>query len=401
MTRVRAVAVVLIICCLLAIPVAGGLSVGGSHTEVPTDVRTLNRSNTSAILRLPTTDRFAIEEPALNLSAALSVSWDKGRARIEEGALEQRWQSASEPEERQALLSSALDRVTDRLDGLLQSEQAARQAYLDNEISAEAYLNRLGSLQARAESVATLVSTIDRLVSTDPIDDRQAITRRVLRAESRLAVLTGPLREELAATVRGIRTSSWVYVGASEAGVTLSAIRDGELVHEAARLDNFADEPSGESTGAEEALARWAEIYPSVWDPGVVDFTGLNGAYRASLPYDGGRLESYLDANRLEVYREIQFKDLPGVPTVHAGTERLNGLQLTVNRTYAGGPLKVSFGEIDGTPLDGIVRLNGIRVGTTGADGTSWVIAPDGQFTVTVDYGDRQLTLVVEQFETQ
>lgn len=377
----------------LVVPATGVIGPGGGG---PADATLANRTNTSDVLQLPRTNRSEIDRPELDLSTALSIQWASGRASLDRTTLRRRVAAADTPAGRQRVLDAALDRTADRLDGLLREERAARGAYLRAEINTDRYLARLGTLQAGADEVAATLEVVTQLVADSRLEAPQELTDRVLRAEARLAVLRGPLRAELTATVTGRAPPSWLYVGVADEGVTLAAVRDEEFVHETARLDGFSDAPSDGSSGVDAAIERWAAVYPTVWDPGRVDFTGLNGAYRAALPFDGGRLVSHLDANTLQVYREVQYKTVPGVPTVEAGSEVDDDLRLAVNRSFVGGPLQVRFGEVGGEGLDGVVRVNGVRVGRTGIDGRVWAVAPAGQFTVTVDYGDRQLTLVVE-----
>jgi hypothetical protein len=354
-----------------------------------------NRTNTSNVLGLDETARSGLSRTDLNLSAALSLQWESGRARIAMGALERRFEEASNDSERLETLLTGLTEVHTRLDELLAVERQARDAYLNGTLSTARYLERLGAIDARARELAVMVDTIQRLGDTADIDTSQTLTNRELRARARLALLLGPLRTELAHGLMGVGESPVVYLGASGEGLTLASVVGGDFIHETTRFDNFAASNPGSASSAGEALDRWAELYPEVWDATLVDFTGLRGAYRASLPFTGGNLVSYLDAMTLEVYREIQRKDLPGPPLSEPVVESRNGVEIAVQRSYPGGPLHVTFQTVQGEPRDGIVRVNGINVGRTGGDGGLWAVTPAGQFVVTVDYGEQQLTVVI------
>lgn len=387
------VVLVVILVVTVTAPVVAAPALG--PTGDPSQQTLQNRTNTSNVLGLDETTRSGLGRTDMNLSAALSLQWESGRARIDVGALERRFEHAQNDSERLDVLLRGLTEVHARLDALLALERQTRMAYLNGSLSTSRYLERLGAIDARARGVAEMLDRIEQIGDTAEIDSSQTLTNRELRARARLALLLGPLRTQLADAVRGLGESPVMYLGASSNGVTVSSVVAGDFVHETTRFDNFAASNPGSASSAGEALDRWAELYPDVWDATLVDFTGLRGAYRASLPFTGGHLVSYLDAMTLEVYREIQHKDLPGPPMSEPVVEGRDGVEVAVQRSYPGGPLHVTFETTDGLPRDGTVRVNGIDVGQTGADGELWAITPQGQFTVTIDYGDRQLTVVI------
>lgn len=377
----------------LVTPAVAGPALGPPDGSPPADLE--NRSNTSNILRVQETNQSSVDRADFDLSAALSMQWDGGRTEIDRGALETRFQAANNESERLAVLLDGLNHIQSRIDNTLLAEQRARERYIEGSLSADGYLTRLAEIDAAARETKLMVDEIDRLSDADSVADSDALTFGLLRAEARLALLIGPLRSQLTDGVLGAGPSPAMYVGASPVGVTLSTILDGRFVHETTRYDNFASDDPSTVSDAGDALDRWAQLYPTVWDPTLVDFTGLKGAYRASLGFSGGELVTYLDATTLEVYREIQTKDLPGPPLKEPVSDSRDGLEVTVNPSYPGGPLLVTFTTSDGTTPEGEVRVNGIRVGSTGADGLLWAVTPSGQFTVTVDFGDRRVTVVV------
>jgi hypothetical protein len=393
MTRAVAVLLAAALALSLAAP-AVALSTLGSATDAP-PAALQNRTNTSNVLTLPETNRSGLGQSEVDLSAALETQWEGARARIDREALERRVREAGSDAARSEALRATLARLEDRLDAILARERESRQAYLAGELTTTAFLNRLGIIDSDAREVMETVSMVDRLSDEFDLRNGGDLANRILRLRARLALVTGPLRQAMAGGVLGTARPPIVYVGAADTGVTLASVSDEQFVHETVRFDNFAPVDPTTTSSAEEALNTWAEIYPTVWSPSRIDFTGLLGAYRVSLPFDGGRLVSYLDATTLSVYGEIQYKSLPGPSLEAPVVEQRDGMQVSVQRSYPGGPLRVVFESTTGTPRDGVIRVNGIAVGTSGADGTLWTITPSGQFTVTVDYGDRQLTVVL------
>jgi len=77
------------------------------------------------------------------------------------------------------------------------------------------------------------------------------------------------------------------------------------------------------------------------------------------------------------------------VPTQRT-TKVQDGLEVTVDRSYVGGPLRVTVINADtGESVDATVRIgqNGQEsqsVGTTDGPGSVWTLTPDGEFTITV-----------------
>ncbi|MFB6111544.1 MAG: hypothetical protein ABEJ35_03310 [Halobacteriaceae archaeon] len=395
MPRAGVVASVLLVVALVTAPAAAGLTVT-SPAGTPERQLLTNRTNTSDILRLPSTNESGLGTATLNLSMALSAQWQSGRDTIDREALARRVRTVEDSAVKTRLLMETLRSVNARISTLLARERQARLAYADGPLQKDQYLTRLGAIYAEAAELETTLETIQDLLNEEVTDDPQSVTDTLLRARARLALITGPLRAELMKAVQGTGPSPLVYVGVSPAGVTLAAVRGDQFVHATARFDHFAEPPATDPAGVSAAIDRWATLYPTVWDPSRVSFRGLGGTYRASLPFSGGRLISYLDATTLEIYRETQFKDLADVPMQFAVATTQDNLRLVVERSYPGGPLHIRFTTSDGDPLDGLVRVNGLAVGETGADGLLWTLTPGGQFTVSVDYGDRQLTVVVE-----
>jgi len=377
----------------VATAVAGGVAADLGPAPDASAVETVNRTNTSNVLRLPAINRSTLADPDLDLSTALSMQDRRTNWRLARYTVTESFEAAASDAGRLAVLEAAVARAEQAVARLRQDQRQALTAYRNGSADAETLLDRLGALQVSARGLDRFATRIAALNQGDAVPTDASVKNRLLRVRAELGMLTSPVRRIVADGVSGRATAPPLFVGVGEAGVTVSTVQDDVFIHDTVRLDNFADEPG--TSNASEAIDRWATLYPDVWDDGRVDFTGLNGAYRAALPFAGGELVSFLDASTLAIYSETQSKtvaDLPPGPPVTSVREEL---VVTVNRTYPGGPLRVAFHTDTGAPLDGVVRVNGRRVGTTGADGVLWTVGPADQFAVTVDYGDRQIAVVV------
>ncbi|MFB6104651.1 MAG: hypothetical protein ABEJ57_06150 [Halobacteriaceae archaeon] len=377
----------------VATAVAGGATTGPSPAPDATTAEFVNRTNTSNVLRLPSTNRSGLVDPTTDLSTALSVQDRRTSWRLATYSLTEAFEAAGTDAQRLAVLQRGVDRAVRAATRLRTQQRHALIAYQNGSIDGETLLNRLAALQASAKALDQFVARIAALNQGEAIPTDDTVKTRVLRVRAELAMLNTPVRRLVMTAVRGQTDAPLLYLGVGDTGITLSTVREGVFVHDTVRLDNFADEPG--TSNASAALDRWAALYPSVWDDGRVDFTGLSGAYRAALPFEGGDLVSYLDASTLAVYSETQSKTVTDLPLGPPVTSQRDELVVTVNRTYPGGPLRVAFHTATGDPLDGVVRVNGRRVGTTGADGVLWTVGPADQFAVTVSYGDRQIAVVV------
>lgn len=391
MTR-PALAVVLVCVVVVGTGVVGGVATGGL-SATPSAVDTVNRTNTSNVLQVPAMNRSSVTAPEFDLSVAMSIQVTKTNWRLAGYTVLERFNASETTAGKEAVLLDAVSRAEQAVMELRTAHRLVVESYHNGSIEADVLLARIASLQTAATGVNQFITQITQLNDGEVIPTVEEVTNRLLRVEAELAMLNSPLRDLVADIVTGVTPPRTLFLGVGGVGITLSTVQSGSFIHDTVRFDNFADEPG--TSDASEALDRWAMLYPDVWDDGAVEFTGLNGAYRAALPFSGGTLVSYLDASTLGVYSESQSKTVADLPTGPPVTTTRDELVVTVNRTYPGGPLRVAFRSDADTPLDGVVRVNGRRVGTTGDDGVLWTIGPAEQFAITVDYGDRQVALVV------
>lgn len=388
-------ATVFAVVCLVVIGtgVAGGTATLTSEPEAVSAVDTVNRTNTSNVLRLPSINRSAVTDPDFDLSTALSIQSVRTNWRLEAYTVTERFDATNTTAGQETVLLDAVTRAEQAVTELRAAQRSVVEAYHNRSIDADTLLTSLATLQTTADAISRYITRLTQLNQGDDSPALDSVQTRLLRVEAELPILDSPLRNLIADIVTGAESPHTLFIGVGGDGITLSTVERDSFIHHTVRFDNFADQPG--TSNASEALDRWAMVYPEVWDDGAVDFTGLSGAYRAALPFPGGDLVSYLDATTLGVYSETQSKTVDDLPLGPPTTSVRDELIVTVNRTYPGGPLRVAFLSDAGTPLDGVVRVNGRRVGTTGDDGVLWTIGPADQFAITVDYGDRQVALVV------
>ncbi|MFB6205266.1 MAG: hypothetical protein ABEJ05_01890, partial [Haloglomus sp.] len=316
---------------------------------------------------------------------------------------------------RRQVVERAADRIGARITALEQRERHALTRYNAGAISTRTYLRELAAIDRAAGSLrgaVQLLRTYNDAVG-DPVSPR-----RIAAMKARLLPLEGPVRARVAATMAGEEPPVRVYVETSSEGVVLAMVDRGQFSQ---RYVREAYVPSARNPGGtdqfvrggerlEAARDRAAELYPWVFanqaGTSIGTYTGEPFLYNAGVysvrighPHGTSRtydLVTFLDGSTRDVFREIQYKDLSSIPTVAAGSNVSQSLNITVERTRTGGPMLVRVTDATtGEPVQVDIRVEGESVGQTGIDGERWVIAPASTTRVTAVTGTRTVSLVV------
>jgi hypothetical protein len=107
------------------------------------------------------------------------------------------------------------------------------------------------------------------------------------------------------------------------------------------------------------------------------------------VPHSRGRLNAYVDGRTGDIFRETQWRPLDSLENNETISGTRDNLRLTVNRTYAGGPLRIELVDAEsGDPVDLTVTIGppdgrSQVVGSTGPDGVLWTVSPAAEYTVT------------------
>lgn len=405
----RIVPVLAVALLLLSAPVAAALSAPPTHgpsaqpaqpaSLAPTDV---TPENTTNVLLLDEVGASNVTEASTDLTAELDVQQRALRSQFRNYTVQERFRKAETRDDRRAVLLDATEQVAETTSRLHEREQAARTAYVTGSISAERYLTTLGYLRERARNQQRLLDTVDRLSRPgSPVRDR---TKHL---ESRLAPFLGPVRGHVASVVRGNAHPRPLYLAASRNGVVLSTFEraGGVFVREAVRTDRLDDEqPTEAMTTNVVENEIMAASYPWLMN----ETTGINtmvprgdDAWQVALDHPHGHVATWIDASTRQVYHETQRTFLEYYPAGPTEQHLEGDLLVTINRTYAGGPLQVTLTNRTGAPLDGEVRINGEPVGRTGSDGTTWTLGRPGTYDVTVVHDSQRVRVTVTAVDTE
>lgn len=347
----------------------------------------------------------SFEDSTLDVSAALSTDSARTTERLRARTFQIAFEHAETDAQRRAVVERFADRLENRSTALRERQREALAAYNDGEISDEQFLQTLARLAAAGDRLERAIATLDRYRDRADADVSDA---RLGELYTDVVALDGPVRDRLTAVYDGARPPTRVFVETSEDGIVLAAIVDGAgsstFVREAHLLDargsGTADRYDGNPT---RVVDRASALYPWTFDnrgPTQINIEtrpfGAVGTYRIVKYHPQGRLTTFLDGGTDRVFAEYQRKQVDRLPT--ATTVKTNesaGLTMTVERSYAGGPLNVTVTDAEtGRPLDAAVRVNNRSLGTTGEDGSLLTVAPRSVIvTVSVEYEGRTVTL--------
>ncbi|MFB6070321.1 MAG: hypothetical protein ABEJ76_04795 [Halanaeroarchaeum sp.] len=373
-------AVPALLAALLVVASAGAV-VGIAPPGPPTATTPVDgvSGNTTDVLRLETIDASTFDRATLVVTGALDAQSSAMVNAFTRYRVRTAFEAASTPAAKRVVVRNASSWVRTRTAELLETEREARNRYVSGELSARAYLATLGRLQMQATAVERTARAVADLSSRVDADVDLA---RILPD---LQTLQGPIREGLAAAVRGEGASDRTFVAVSTNGFVLAQMSDGIYVRETVRYDN-RDAAIGQ-LGFDRAEQRFNELYP--WASAHKDRISMGAVgpdvYVVEYTHTHGYIDAALDASTNQIFREVQRKRLAETPVVAAETTVQNNTTVAVSPTYAGGPLRVNVTNRTGAPMTVPVAVNETAVGTTGEDGTVWAISPAGTYNVTVE----------------
>ncbi|MFB6194068.1 MAG: hypothetical protein ABEI75_03290, partial [Halobaculum sp.] len=370
-------------------------------------VRDRQESNTTNGTAAPNVSRVLAFPPRANRKSAVrAVRIDAGAItgldaevagwRMETIATVNRIENAP-PSERAAVVREEVDRVEAAADRLRRQQRQALTAFVNGSLTSREVTVRLlrihalaGALQSRATrlgSIAESSAAVNESVATDA--ETVALNLRALR---------GPVRSRALAAARGDRAPTRVFVATTELGVVLSTIDRGVFIREA-YLGRLWGEPGALQSAAASSDVV-ADSYPEIWaarNATEIDAVGFGSTFRLVVPHAGGELDAFVRRNE-DVARAVQRVPLSAFPPGPSVRETVNGVRVIVNRTYPGGPMRITVRDAEtGEPLDAQVTISvdgttGSVVGRTGSDGQLWTLSPGVQFTVTADAGAQRIS---------
>lgn len=339
--------------------------------------------NTTNYLDIPQEDveRGERGETSLDVAGAVAMDVQRLRGEYSTRAFDAAYGDATGEAARVRQLRAEVDRLDRRIRLLATRQRTSIDAYNADDISADLLVRRLVAIDVAARGIDAQFAHLAQSAGVslpDELDDR------IETLEAELVPLTGHVRERAGVAITGQRPATDVYALTSTSGLVLSTTDD-ERVYREAHLPNNR-EPVGpdrfvtenDPTGITAANERASQLYPWAYsDTGPsLDRFGRTSVYQISLDHSQGTLTTFLDGTTETSFRELQVLQVDRLPTTTVANQT-TGLAVRVNRTYGTGPMEVTAVDRGtGEPAAATVVVNGVTVGTTGADGSLWTVTP-------------------------
>jgi len=417
----RALPVVFVVILLVA-PIAGAIApvaAGGADTAPTseddsepvsaltgadglTDRSQIDEANLTfrALSTPPGADpRVGINTRGADLGSSLSLAVDETEAAMETAAVVQGIESAETNTQRQQEILSAINRV-ERDEVSLNSRQVnAFDAHAAGEISDRELLDELIQIAATAREYDERLDELSELA--DETDGFSSPTR-VDELQVSLQVYEGPVRDHALSAARGEMAATDIHVESSEGAIVLTTIDDDQYVREAFRTDRW-DRGGGEISN-DAAINATMNAYPETAALREPDAFGAGSVQRITIPHELGTLRTFVSGGTEQVFVEHQRIDLETFPDTESVTESGDGFNVTVDRTYAGGPVTVTvLDDEDREPVADVTVTKSVDgadsqpIGTTDADGVVRTLSPADSYRVTVV--DEPRVVVVDGLE--
>ncbi|AZQ13676.1 Ig-like domain-containing protein [Halorubrum sp. PV6] len=321
-----------------------------------------------------------------NLGSSIGFAVDGTDAAMETAAVVQQIEAAESGVERQRRILAAINRV-ERDELTLNSRQArAFSAHASGNLSDRELLDELVRIAATAREYDERLERIDTLAAET---DGFSSPTRLDEIQVALQVYEGPVREYALSAARGEVPATEVYVESSERSIVLSTVADGDYVREVVRLDRW--DRGGGSISNDEAIDVTAASYPETAALRQPDAFGAGSVQRITIPHQFGTLRTFVSGGTQQVFVEHQRVALDAFPDSVPVAEAGDGFNITVDRSYAGGPVTVTVRDAEtGEPLPDVTVTKSVgdsnsqAIGTTNADGVVRTLSPAGSYRVTV-----------------
>lgn len=359
---------------------------------VDTIVEVANQSNTL----MPPSDaevREAYARADIDVAGATELSVERLEGRYERGSFERSWAGTSESVKRR-MVETELSAVRTQVDRAEARYRSALADYQDGSISASTFLRRASLVHVRATQLSQQLDTVgEQLSRSSGPPYITAYQTPIDNVRSRLNTLRNPVADLLNRSLAGTHSPTDVYLLLGPESYVMGTAGAGEFSRVAHVAENrvAAGTDRFEETGDPivAALNRFRALYPwadanTIQTPSINRF-GNSSIYRVAVVHTLGELTTYADGKTEQVFHEVQMLRQETLPVATTLQNETAALVLRVNATGPTRPMRIELDQA-GTraPLDGVVRIDGTVVGSTGDSGTLWTVQPRGQFTVNV-----------------
>ncbi|TKX75687.1 hypothetical protein EXE46_02780 [Halorubrum sp. GN11_10-6_MGM] len=321
-----------------------------------------------------------------DLGSSLGFATADTDAAVETAAVVDRIERADRGVERQQQILAEINRV-ERAEVALNSRQTdAFRAHAAGEITDRQLVDELVRVAATAREYDERLDAIDELA--EATDDFSS-PGRLDELQVALQVYEGPVRDHALALARGQTGSNAIYVESSRGAVVLATIVDGEYVREVFRTDRW--DRGGGDISNDVAIEATEAAYPETAALREPDAFGAGAVHRITIPHEFGTLRTFVSGGTEQVFVEHQRIDLSSFPDSDPVSEAGDGFNVTVERTYPGGPVTVTvLDEETGEPVPDVTVTKSVgdgdsqAIGATNDAGVVRTLSPAETYRITV-----------------
>ncbi|MFD1526674.1 DUF7096 domain-containing protein, partial [Halolamina salina] len=361
-------------------PTAGSGTTGEVTPVTPGQVDgPTNGSNRTRVLVVPDSavQRTDIHGATLNLGPAAQFNDNISAVEVETAAVVEYVRAAEDDSERSRRIIEASSTVETEIITLRDRQQDAIEAFNAGELSPEAFVVELATIAAKADALERRMVRLTNLA--DEIDGFSLSRPAEIRYE--LRTFGGPVRERAMDAIRGTDGPTRFFVTTGPEGYELTTVDDGSYYREAYRGAEYSGNTDA-TMSPDEAVDVVEASYPDIFRLGDPSATTSGTTNIVTVTAPDRSLTAFVDSGREAVFKEYQRFALDQYDSDAVASNTINGINVTVNRTYPGGPLRISVTDAEsGEPIDLAITLSQgqaerIAVGRTGEDGTLWTVSP-------------------------
>ena len=361
-----------------------------------------NGSNQTRVLVVPDSavQRTAIDGATLNLGPAAEFNGNISAIEVETASIVSYIQAAESDSERSRRIIGASSTVETEIITLRDRQQAAIEAFNDGELTPEEFVVELATIAAKADALERRMGRLTELA--DEVDGFSL--SRPTEIEYELRTFGGPVRERAIDAIRGTDGPTKFFVTTGPEGYELATVDNGSYYREAYRGAEYSGNADA-TMGPDEASDVVEGSYPEIFRLGDASATTSGTTNIVTVTAPDRSLTAFVDSGEEAVFKEYQRFALDQYESGAVESNTINGINVTVNRTYPGGPLRISVTDAEsGDPIDLSITLSQgqaerTAVGRTGDDGTLWTVSPRGSYTA-LAVGDEATAAYVETNST-
>ncbi|SEH12994.1 hypothetical protein SAMN04487967_1078 [Natronorubrum sediminis] len=407
---------VLLVTSLLAMPVIAGPEANDATHDGPQpefQPSTLQHASTEPVEAENTTNRLQPTGDTRDevrteyttygpdLGVALASVDDELRIDQEQYTLVDSEFDAASNDEREQMVSAAVDQIEDQTDVIEERERDAVRGHADGEVSDTELIHTLLRNYHESQVLYDALNELDG-ERTDAIPG-YALSRQQVRAdETVLELQQTSLRSLLDQASQSTDADGAldVQIQTAEDGYSISAIDGDTYVTETTRFDNRDADGENQFGDASHSdmIDRTTELYPWAADQSGLSFNeaGNQNLYVTTIEYDQNRLQVYLDGATNEITRESQELTLESLPEENNESWENDDLEVMQTETPVNGPSELTVTDsVSGDPVSATIEVDGTEVGETDDDGTVWFLPPGDEYELTAETDSREITETV------